>query len=164
MLKTWLRPKRRKKGGNALDPYQYPAPGALPKDKANRIKKQGIGDPLTGIVSGKPASDLEEYYARALRGNARVEGFRFSVLYSTPFTLPGEQNEIDFFVEAGGTWPIELDGEIAHKTAEQISNDDDRDNILNEELAKDGINPIQRIDGTEYKDQEDMDRWVLEHF
>ena len=164
MLKTFLRAKRRRKGGKALEPYKYPAPGALPKDAANRIKKEGIDVPLTGLVHDKPASDLEEYYARALMKNSRVERFQFSVLYSTPFTLPGEQNQIDFFVEAGGTWPIELDGEIAHKTAEQIEKDFVRDSLLNDELVKDGINPIQRIDGSLYKDQDDMDRWVLENF
>ena len=108
--------------------------------------------PLTGWVNGLEASDLEERFARALR-REKYE-FRFKVLISTPFNLPGEKNEVDFIVDTIDQ-PVEIDGEIGHRTGAQKEKDKVRDVILNPVLNNMGLKNIERISWHNLEDQEE---------
>jgi hypothetical protein len=119
----------------------------------DRLPQPTIKDdpPLTGWVHGKEATDIEERFARAL-DNIGYE-FQFQVYVPTPFTLPAEEKEIDFLVE-DIMRPVEVDGEMSHKTASQIAKDVVRDGQLNPVLERWGYSDIKRITWKELDNQE----------
>jgi hypothetical protein len=99
------------------------------------------------MVQGKKASDIEERFARALESNKRIDGYSFLQHYFGPTrTTPGAV-EVDFMVQAGGeVYPVQIDGEYAHKTQQQRDKDAQKDQILNKYFAKFGnIKAVQRI-------------------
>jgi len=122
-------------------------PGAAPKDEPKRY-----------TVQGKKASEEEAMIAEALREQGL--SFRFRVLIPTPWSIPGQLNEIDFIVE--GRYLIEFDGEFAHKTASQRAHDLLRDQLLNAYLRPQGYLPIRRISHLEVYDLASARRFVLE--
>jgi len=120
---------------------------------------------LTGYVRGRKASSLEERFARALDKVGNINRYWFDVEVRTPFTLPGQENKVDFFVWIGEVLhPIEIDGGFVHKSAEAKSDDLKRDAILNPIIAKTWppALPIERIPGFYAEDQYTIDRIVRE--
>lgn len=129
----------------------------------NRPVKEVEMENLTGFVRGKKASDIEERFGRALDKNPRVSNYLFQVSYIAGMNLPGEIR-LDFLVFSGGTsWPIQIDGEFAHKTAAQKAEDAIKDAILDDHL-KGQAQPVQRIDGELLDTQENADKLVRRLF
>jgi hypothetical protein len=118
--------------------------------------------PLTGFVNGMRASDLEERFARGLRGAGLR--FRFQYLVSVVDSLPGKEKVVDFLVEKGFFYPIEIDGLIAHHTAAQKGKDLVREILLNDKFKQRGIYPIQRVKWWQLETQEMANRIVRELF
>lgn len=132
-----------------------------PTMNLDRLKPPLTGDdpPLTGWVHGIDASDLEERFARGL-DNAGI-GYKFKTLIPTAFSLPRESKELDFLVPSL-IRPVEIDGEIGHKTSAQQAKDALRDAQLNPELRKMGYNDIKHILWNELETQELADRVARE--
>ncbi len=115
-------------------------------DKKNRIVVRSVVEGLSGFVHGLDASDLEERFALALNQLQLEYIFRFQV--GTLYSIPGEDKEIDFIVDIGFLYPIEIDADFTHRGAEQQQKDLLRDAQINEVLSKEGYFPIQRISGS----------------
>jgi len=136
-------------------------PPPRPKEvDLNRLRPVAEEEGLTGYVHGKRASRGEELFARAL--DKQELDYVFSYLIYTPYQIPGQSNQIDFIVTVGERYPLEIDDEWIHKSAERRARDKMRDAILNEELE--GWQPIERIPWTTEYTQEDADRIVGELF
>ena len=99
-------------------------------------------DPLlTGVVNQKRASDLEEYFALALRQLGI--GFYFQYIIDTPYTIPGQSKNVDFLVYYGKrAYPIEIYGAYFHTSAGDLLKDQDRERILNDEFRKRGFEDL----------------------
>lgn len=118
-------------------------------------------EPLTGIVQGQKASDIEERWARA-HYQLKVD-FRFQYYLQTAVGIPGEDKQIDFLTDLNGTQTaFEIDGEIGHKTIAQKEYDDFRDALVNEQLERMGIQPIVRVPWYELETQDMTDRTFKE--
>lgn len=114
------------------------------------VDTPGDEEPLTHQVQGQPASDLEERFARALDKNPRVLRYDFQSFYLGPTRNSQGTITVDFMVEsAGQIWPVQVDGEYAHKTQSQRDEDAQKDQILNQRLGKQGIRQVQRIPSKE---------------
>ena len=140
--------------------FKYKLRPRPPEMPLNRIAGASEDERLTGFVHGKEASDLEERFARALDGAGKDYQFEYLVLSNVG--LPGEENQIDFVVE--DIYPVEIDGNFTHKSAEQKAHDQQRDAILNEQLSDWGWQPIERIPGDFLETQEAADQIVGEQF
>jgi len=141
--------------------YKYP----LPKNerfvgRLNRPEKETHKEGLSGFVDGEPASDIEERFSIALRKNPRVTGFDFQPSYLAGRNMPGEVR-LDFMVYSGFQFPIQVDGEYAHKGASQKSEDAMKDALLDVALHGSGAMPVERIDFSLLKTQDDTDRLVF---
>ena len=150
----------------ATKPYKYKLPrmaGGLSRAPLNRPKKETQAEVLTQAVQGQSASDIEERFARALYKNERVEGFEFQQSYFAGRNMPGEVRP-DFIVYAGTVYPVQIDGEYAHKSAEQKATDKAKDEQLDGYLTPMGAAVTQRIPGDLLQTQEDADRLVREMF
>ena len=143
-------------------PFRYKLRPRPPQQPLNRIKVSGEGERLTGFVHGKEASDLEERFANALDKLHYSYMFEYEVLSN--IGVPGEENQIDFVVYSGGTWPVEVDGGFVHASASRKAKDKLRDAILNEQLGREGWEPIVRIPGSDLESQEEADNVVREMF
>lgn len=131
-----------------------------PRMPVNRLGGTTEEEILSGYVDGKPASDLEERWARAERRAKRDFIFQYTV--NTPYQLPGEGNSVDF-MDTTDTWqPIEIDGNFVHKSAQQRAHDEARDAMLNQVFAERSILPIVRIPGDDIPTPEDADRLLKE--
>ena len=122
---------------------------------------------LTGVVKGRKASALEERFARALKKNRNIEDWWFNVLVPTKFQIPGQYNQVDFFVWMSDIlFPIEIDGIFVHKSAEQKNKDRERDAVLNPSIRErnPGAQNILRIPGYLLEEQESADKVVREIF
>lgn len=147
-------------------PYKYKVPrvrGGVSHDSINRPKKLVEDEGLTGVVNGEAATDIEERFARALWKNKRVEGFDFQNSYFAGRNMAGEVRP-DFIVYAGTAFPVQVDGEFAHRTAEQKASDRAKDAMLDGLLTPMGAAPTQRISGELLQTQDDADRLVEELF
>ena len=125
--------------------YRFPKKSKrTPRFNVNRFQVRTPKDdpPLTGWVNGQEASDIEERFARSLSS----EGFSFSfnVPIPTAVSLPGEKKIIDFLIHDLAL-PVEVDGEIGHKTQAQKGNDVVRDLMLNPVLRKEGFSEIVHV-------------------
>lgn len=100
-------------------------------------------------IQGKPASDLEANAAVGLDANGLDYTFQYFV--ETAYTLPGEEKEVDFMVWQDRGYPVEIDGNWTHKSAEQQEYDRVRDNQINDALMPHGFAPVQRL----------TEEWVL---
>jgi hypothetical protein len=130
----------------------------------NRIKPLPRSDEgLTGLVHGIPASDIEERFARALDRLGIPYEFQKNLL--APANLPGNY-KLDFLVynpKDGRLYPIAVDGEFAHKSAEQRAKDKLKDIVLNS--AKQGeYQPVERLDYTKLDNQEIADQTTADLF
>ena len=150
----------------ATKPYKYKVPrsgGGMSHSPLNRPKKLVENEGLTGIVNGETATDIEERFARALWKNQRVESFDFQNSYFSGRNLPGEVRP-DFIVYSGTSFPVQIDGAFAHRTAEQKASDRAKDAMLDGLLGPLGAAKTQRIEGDKLETQDDADRLVQEMF
>ena len=118
--------------------------------------------PLTGWVHGKRATDIEERFARALM-SMKFE-FWFQVPFSTQFTIPGHEKVVDFIVENGFRYPIEVDGPVWHTIGAERGKDDVREILLNEVFRSIGYMPLQRVAWWRLESQAMADEVVRELF
>ena len=149
-----------------LKPYLYKRKSNRPPvanlDRLSPVSVAADPIPLTGYVNGVKASDLEERFARALR--SRRITFEHQKLFNTAATLPGQEKNVDFIVHSGLAYPVEIDGEIGHKTGEQLGEDQIRETLLNEVFAQQGYQPMQRIKWWQMETQVDTDLIVRQMF
>ena len=147
--------------------FQYKIPKVDLGTEPVRAEPTTVQEGLSGSVRGKKASDLEERFAIALDKLGNIQGYRFNVIVDTPYQIPGQSYQVDFIVyQYGLTHFIEIDGEYAHKTAEQKADDFARDQILSAFLEKGwpGAQPIVRVEGWRLSNQFDADLLVRRLF
>ena len=140
--------------------YRYKMRPRPPRVPLNRMAGHSDEEVLSGYVKGKEASDIEERFAKALDDAEKDYGFQ--VEFMTPFSIPGQEKEVDFVIYDGQPQPVEIDGTYAHKSGEQKANDIARDAILNEQLGQQGYLPIIRIPGYALETPEDATKLVEE--
>lgn len=142
--------------------FKYKLSPRPPKMPLNRLNRQDVTEPATGFVKGREASELEEIWAGAEDRAGR--DYIFKYIIETAFQIPGQLNEIDF-VDTTEIWtPIEIDGEFAHKSAEQKESDSVRDAIINDVISNWGWNPIIRIPGYTIETPDEADAVLREIF
>ena len=140
--------------------YKYKLSPRPPKVPLNRLAGHSDEEVLSGYVKGREASDIEERFAKAL--DDADKDYDFQVEFMTPFSIPGQEKEVDFVIYDGQPQPVEIDGVYAHKSGEQKANDVARDAILNEQLGQQGYLPIIRIPGYVLETPEAADKLVEE--
>lgn len=139
-------------------PYKA-AKAEVQSAKAGKIQQPAINEELTGFVHGKEASDIEERFAKELDRRGASYYFREPLVAGK--NLPGWV-ELDFMVYSGGlTYPVQLDGEYAHKTAMQRQEDAIKDAIINDFLQGQSM-PVKRISGDELQNEDDVKQAVKE--
>jgi hypothetical protein len=141
---------------------RYKTPRIATEDRPiNRASPTIEREVLTGLVQDQDASDIEERFARALDKYKIPYDFQVSKL--APYNKPGEYR-LDFLVDADwGQIPVAIDGEYAHKSAE----DKEKDQLKDFEFMQKTGNkyePVERISFTELMSQEDADSFVMEHY
>lgn len=131
----------------------------MPTSQAvDRLKAPAAGETFSGEIQGLKASDLEERFARSW--DKRGYGYDFRTANVVGRNLPGEV-ELDFSVDLKwAVQPVQIDGLIGHKTAEQKAEADAKDAILNDELRGTGALPVIRIAEYQLVTQELSDRVV----
>ena len=138
--------------------YQFHI-NAAPRENtpAPKIQTPSDDEMLMGYVQGMEASDLEERFARAIaKMPDLVLGYSFRKPMIAGKNLPGWA-ELDFSVfTPTGYQPIQVDGEYAHKSQQQKSEDTVKDALINEEL-KGYAQPIIRINGDLLQTQAEAD-------
>jgi len=131
--------------------------------RIHRTTAERVQEILVGWVQGKRATDIEERFARALDKSLEIDSYEFQPSYVAGRNLPGEIR-LDFMVYAGLSYPFQLDGTYAHKTAQQKYEDAIKDAILDSILTPRGVQPVKRIPGDELETQEEADELVAELF
>ena len=135
-----------------MKPYRYKLSPRPPKLPLNRLQDEDEQRPLTGYVRGQDASQWEEWASWWL--DSKKYDYKFQVEYRPQTTIPGQDYIVDFVVE--NRYPIELDAEFTHKSAESKAHDALRDEVLNEMFRSMGMFPIHRILLAEGMDQNDL--------
>lgn len=110
--------------------------------------------PLTGIIQGKDASDLEERFYRAAWDSGRVRWVVFRRVFGAPFRSMFGAIELDFLVNAGWVLAVQVDAKRFHTSAEAIQRDLNQDAKLLRILRSQGVDRIQRIQGKHLANQE----------
>jgi hypothetical protein len=129
---------------------------------AGSAQKQDEGEVLSGQIQGQAASDIEERCARALDKDDRIFGYTFREAVISRRNLPG-QLEVDFVVYSGSLiYPIQVDGEFAHKGTGKKAEDALKDAMVNNYFKQYGAQPVLRIDGDKLADQSSADKLVKE--
>ena len=153
-----------------IAPFKYSSQHqrARPKE-TGRIRKRATDEGLTGFIGGIKASDIEERFARSLSKH-RLE-YTFQQHYFGPAKNTPGAIQVDFMVNLGAMWvPVQIDGEIAHRTIMQRMEDKVKDSRLNQHFSLVGVKPVVRIpDGVYYPigaldTQENTDRIVKSLF
>jgi hypothetical protein len=151
---------------SAVESYCYPiSPQKTSPNNLHRLDQpKPVPDPtpLTGFVNGKRASNLEERFARGLH-SAKLS-FIFQYKVPVAGTLPGKEKVVDFLVERGLRYPVEIDGLIAHHTTAQKGQDVVREILINHAFIQRGILPIRRVKWWQLETQEMANRVVRELF
>lgn len=132
----------------AKKPFQYKIP--RPKyevEAVKRTKEEPQQEALTGYVRGQVASDLEERFANALDKMGGIRGWEFQ---PTAVGIKNVQGELrpDFIIYSDTPVVVQIDGEFAHKSAEQKATDQIKDGLLYEALKDYGFLPPVRVPGT----------------
>lgn len=140
--------------------YQIPKPRQYIRPERD-FQRREAGAELTGYVDGQRASDIEEIWYEAtilLVRQGRIQSYRFQPSYLAGQNMPGEVR-VDFVWDIPPPQPIFLDGEFAHKSAEQRQRDRDQMDRLNEALRGYAL-PAVRIPGNLLKagNEVDLDR------
>ena len=129
--------------------FQYKIPKPMQYTNPTReFQRKSGGTELTGYVDGQRASDIEEIWYRAtviLMQQGRILGYDFQPSYIAGQNMPGEVR-VDFLWKIPPPQPIFLDGEFAHKSAEQIARDIEQMDRLDERLSGYAL-PSIRIPG-----------------
>lgn len=145
------------------DPYLYDIPsGRDPGLNLGRLKtKSFLRDaiPLTGWVHGLKASDLEERFARGLKASELEFSFQIRIPVMTL-----QKKVVDFLVDKGTKWPVEIEGYIGHNTSAQQGQDALRESLLNPIFLKLGWMPLLRVKWHMLDNQDEADRVVREMF
>ena len=141
-----------------MKPFKYKTPRIRQPKAGPRLETQKEDEGLTGLVNGEPASAIEERFARALWKRRLDFDFNWNVY--TAFSLPNQKRRVDFVVHLPPSFPIEIDGEIAHKGAEQKEEDRIRDATIDDTMMKRGWMPIRRVDGSMLSTQQGADSMV----
>lgn len=142
--------------------YEYRKPRTKkPVFTADRIKKVGGKEQLTGAVKGEPASDIEERLANALSANG--VGYEFTVDFKTPFSVPGQPNNIDYLLYPRKQY-VEVYGEIGHGGAGEKGKDIVREAWINSELQKQGLPKLQVVWYYDLQDADQANAVVKERF
>lgn len=149
-------------GAVKVQPYKRP-PRATKFLPSVRPQLMDDGELLDKEVQGMPASDLEERFSNALEKNARVHNYEFRVPYIAGRSMLGEV-ELDFAVYAPLLYPVQIDGEVGHSSAEQVAHDALNDALLNEKLKGIAAAPVVRIKWHQLETQADADQLVEEMF
>jgi hypothetical protein len=129
--------------------FQYPT--EKPKKRQERTRefqRRSEGEQLTGTFDGQNASDIEERWGivtKMLIEQGRINGYEFQPSYIAGKNLPGEVR-VDFLWKIPPPQPIFLDGNFAHKSAEQRQRDLDKMDELDEALSGWAL-PAVRIPG-----------------
>jgi len=126
------------------------------------IKEITDPKPLTGWVHGKQATDIEERFARGLM-QMNLE-FRFQAPFPVRDSLPGHEMVVDFVVENGFHYPVEVDGPVWHTTGAKQGKDEVREILLNEVFRSLGYMPLQRVKWWQLGNQAMADQVVREKF
>ena len=149
-----------------MNVYKYKSPREEKERLAlNRLPGiQEVKDqkPLTGWVHGKRATDIEERFARGLT-SMKLE-FRFQVPFFTRLTILGHEKVVDFVVENGFLYPIEVDGPVWHTIGTERGKDDVREILLNEVFRSIGHMSLQRVAWWRLETQAMADEVVGEMF
>jgi hypothetical protein len=124
-----------------------------------KLKPDRVDDTQQYYVHGKKATDLEYFFATAL--DKFEHDYIFIYYFSTPFTVPGQEKQIDFMVD--DDYPYEIDGGYAHKSAQQKAEDLVRDQVMNEFLRKIGKKDITRVKETLVDTQEKANAFVEQY-
>ncbi|MBN2045438.1 MAG: hypothetical protein JW757_10495 [Anaerolineales bacterium] len=133
--------------------------------KINRFDFPAEEEGLTLYVHGTTASDLEERFYRACKGaGMRDEDISFQVEFSTVVSIPEEDKVVDFVIHQGRSYPVDIDGEIGHKTEAQKASDQVREVLLNEIFSRRGMALLQRVSWPELQTQELADAVVKRMF
>jgi hypothetical protein len=117
---------------------------------------------VSGYIQGKEASDLELNYAAGLERRGLEYTYEYEV--QTAYSLPHEKKKIDFMVWEAIGYPVEIDGDFAHKSAEQKAEDVERDGLINEALLPHGFAPVQRITEEHVLTPDAVDITIREQF
>jgi len=138
--------------------FQYKIQKPIQHQRPERdFQRAASGEELTGYVDGKKASDIEERWYRMtimfIQQN-RLLDYRFQPSYIAGRNMPGEVR-VDYVWEIPPSLPIFLDGNFAHKSAEQIQRDKDQLDALNEHLSGIAL-PAVRIPGDLLKRMDDV--------
>lgn len=136
-------------------PYKYLIRAVEKPERLNRLPELTIITdpvPLTRLVQGKRASDLEERLARALY-KAEMN-FEFQVWVWVQSGL----KRVDFVVHYGLLYPVEVDGVIGHRTGAQQGNDAVRETLLNEAFHRRGWTALRRVKWWQLENQAAADR------
>ena len=146
--------------------FQYETNRIQPKFRKKRLQAPSAAKadptPLTGLIKGKQATDIEERFGRAL-ASLGLE-FRFQVRFRTVDSLPGREKEVDFVVENGLSYPVDIDCKIGHYTAAQRGRDRIREVLLNEVFVRRGMALLQRIAWYQLETQEQAEYIVRRLF
>lgn len=147
-----------------IKPYLYPKKSnRQDRMRVNRLKPPKVDDEqLTGFVNGERASDLEERFARALR--AEKIDFSFQVQFSTAVSLVGEDKVVDFVVNNGLQFPVDINGSIGHTSSAQRGKDAVREALLNEVFSYKGMQPLQVVWWYELDNQQEANAVVKRMF
>lgn len=150
-----------------LKPYQYKKSSKrTPSMDVNRLpvptSETADAIPLTGYVNCLGATDIEERFARALRKHGLR--YRFQVRFETAASLPGQARVVDFVICHGLRYPVEVDGEVAHRTSAQEAADRVREALLNEVFRWRGMPPLRRVKWWQLETQVLADAVVRELF
>lgn len=134
--------KKRKKRYRSRPPWMGSFIPKIPK--LGVLSEDSDEIPLTGLINGRKASDLEERVARALR-RMRVR-FLYQEEVKVPGSLSGRGKQVDFLIwsPVKGIIPLEVDG-IFHEMFLSEAQDVFRDSQINGIFAKLGIGKITRV-------------------
>lgn len=101
-------------------------------------------DGLTGSVHGKDASDIEEYFAKAL--DKFGISYTFQRPVQTDYSLPDQDKQVDFVVYHNNrVYPVELYGSYFHTSAGDMIKDMERERQLNEVFRRWGWEDLQVV-------------------
>lgn len=100
---------------------------------------------LTGMIEGKDASDLEEYFYMGVRKQPEVQIIRFETVWGAPHTGMYGAIELDFLIKAFRWFAVQIDGDFVHKSSEERWIDYTNDQKLKGHLRSYGIDEVIRI-------------------
>jgi hypothetical protein len=138
---------------------------SIPRPPTGR-RPAKVGEILTGYIGYDKASDLEERSARSLDRNKIKFSFRMQFIPADPPIVIANKLgrnqlgaiEADFIFErAAQTVAVQVDGEFAHKTAEQIESDRLKDAQLTNILYQLGGGFVIRVPHFWLETQEQSD-------